>query len=74
MAGGQAGVGGHVEVGEGVQIAAQAGIPGSVDAGKVVAGTPATDISSWRRYSVLLRRLPELFRRVAGLEDREGST
>jgi UDP-3-O-[3-hydroxymyristoyl] glucosamine N-acyltransferase len=73
MAGGQSGVGGHAEVGEGVQIAAQAGVPGSVDRGRIVAGTPATDISSWRRYSVLLRRLPELFRRVTALERREDS-
>ncbi len=68
MAGGQAGFAGHVTVGDDVQIAAQSGIAGDVDAGRVVAGTPAVEIGVWRRYSVLLRRLPELARRLARLE------
>ncbi len=68
MAGGQAGFAGHLRVGDGVQVAAQSGVADDVEAGKVVAGSPAVDIGVWRRYSVLLKRLPELARRVAKLE------
>lgn len=68
MAGGQAGVAGHVHVGDRARMAAQSGIAGDVAAGATVAGAPATDIGTWRRYSVALRRLPELLRRIAALE------
>ncbi|RMF25377.1 MAG: UDP-3-O-(3-hydroxymyristoyl)glucosamine N-acyltransferase [Deltaproteobacteria bacterium] len=68
MAGGQVGFAGHVDVGDDVQIAAQSGVAGDVESGRVVAGTPAVEIGVWRRYSVLLRRLPELAKRLARLE------
>ncbi len=70
MAGGQVGVSGHLRVGDGVKIAAQAGVAGDLPSGCTVAGSPAADIRVWRRYSVLLKRLPELVRRVRKLEDR----
>ncbi len=68
MAGGQVGVGGHIEIGDDVRIAAQSGIVGDVAAGTTIAGSPATDISLWRRYSIALRRLPEMLRRLSRLE------
>ena len=68
MAGGQVGVGGHIEVGDDVRIAAQSGIAGDVKARSTVAGCPAVDISLWRRYSIALRRLPEVLRRLSRLE------
>lgn len=68
MAGGQVGVGGHIEIGDDVRIAAQSGIVGDVKARSTVAGSPAVDISLWRRYSIALRRLPELLKRLSRLE------
>ena len=68
MAGGQAGVSGHVHVGDGARMAAHTGAAADVEAGATVAGSPAVAVGLWRRYSVLLRRLPELFRRVRALE------
>jgi UDP-3-O-[3-hydroxymyristoyl] glucosamine N-acyltransferase len=68
MTGGQVGFAGHCEVGDGVRIAAQSGIPGDVAPGLTVAGTPAMDIALWRRCVVALARLPELLRRVRALE------
>ena len=68
MTGGQCGFGGHLEIGAGVQCAAKTGVLGDVESGEVVAGTPAVSIGLWRRCSVLLKRLPELFKRVARLE------
>ncbi len=69
MVGGQAGFAGHLKVGDDAQIAAQSGVSGDVDAGQVVAGLPAVAIGVWRRYVVLLQRLPELFRRLRRLEN-----
>jgi UDP-3-O-[3-hydroxymyristoyl] glucosamine N-acyltransferase len=68
MTGGQCGFGGHLEIGAGVQCAGQTGVLGDVESGEIVAGTPAVNIGLWRRCSVLLKRLPELFKRVARLE------
>jgi UDP-3-O-[3-hydroxymyristoyl] glucosamine N-acyltransferase len=66
--GGQVGAAGHLTVGRNTQVAAQSGIPHDVPANSVIGGYPATDIHSWRRYSVLLPQLPELVRRVRRLE------
>jgi UDP-3-O-[3-hydroxymyristoyl] glucosamine N-acyltransferase len=66
--GGQVGAAGHLTVGKNTQVAAQSGIPHDVPANSVIGGYPATDIHSWRRYSVLLPQLPELVRRVRRLE------
>jgi UDP-3-O-[3-hydroxymyristoyl] glucosamine N-acyltransferase len=66
--GGQVGAAGHLTVGKNTQVAAQSGIPHDVPANSVIGGYPATDIYSWRRYSVLLPQLPELARRVRRLE------
>jgi UDP-3-O-[3-hydroxymyristoyl] glucosamine N-acyltransferase len=66
--GGQAGAAGHLTIGDGAQVAAQTGIASSVAAGAVVGGCPATDITTFRRVSAALRRLPSLLRRVRRLE------
>jgi UDP-3-O-[3-hydroxymyristoyl] glucosamine N-acyltransferase len=66
--GGQVGAAGHLTVGKNTQVAAQSGIPHDIPANSVVGGYPTTDIHSWRRYSVLLPRLPELARRIRRLE------
>lgn len=70
--GGQVGCAGHLTVGDGAQIAAQSGVNNSVPAGATVGGTPAIEMSLWRRAMVATARLPELFRRVRRLERRLG--
>ena len=65
---GQSGVGGHLDVGSGVQVAAKSAVLQDTAAGQRVAGIPAMPLSQWRRQSVWLQRLGELFRRVRALE------
>jgi UDP-3-O-[3-hydroxymyristoyl] glucosamine N-acyltransferase len=65
---GQSGLSGHLKLGDGVQVAAKSAVFKSVDAGKKVAGIPATDASSWLRQQAMVARLVELGRRVAALE------
>lgn len=66
--GGQVGAAGHLTVGEHTRVAAKTGIPNDVPAKSVIAGYPAVDILSWRRYVAALPKLPELVRRVRRLE------
>jgi UDP-3-O-[3-hydroxymyristoyl] glucosamine N-acyltransferase len=69
---GQAGVSGHIELGDRVQVAAKSAALAPVEAGAVVAGIPAVDLRTWRRQVVLLSRLEEMSRRLRGLEKRLG--
>ena len=70
---GQAGVSGHIELASGVQVAAKSAALASVSAGSAVAGIPAQPIASWRRQQAILRRLPELWRRLRALERLSGT-
>ena len=44
-----------------------------VAAGTAVAGIPAGPIAGWRRQQALLRRLPEIWKRLRALEQKMGS-
>jgi UDP-3-O-[3-hydroxymyristoyl] glucosamine N-acyltransferase len=68
MAGGQVGIGGHVEVGPGARLAGQAGITGNVPAGEAVMGMPARPRLEFLRGVAAQARIGELFRRVRELE------
>jgi UDP-3-O-[3-hydroxymyristoyl] glucosamine N-acyltransferase len=68
--GGQVGVGGHLTIGRGSIAVGQSGVTNSLEPGAVVGGYPAIDLPTWRKASVLLKRLPELKRRVQELEAR----
>jgi UDP-3-O-[3-hydroxymyristoyl] glucosamine N-acyltransferase len=68
--GGQAGIAGHLTVGDGVKIAARCGVAQSIEDGRVVSGFPAMPHRLWLRTRSLIRRLPELFKRVKDLEKR----
>ncbi len=68
---GQSGLSGHLKLGDGVQVAAKSAVFKSVEAGKKVAGIPATDASSWLRQQAMVARLVELGRRIAILERSE---
>ncbi|HZZ57028.1 MAG TPA: UDP-3-O-(3-hydroxymyristoyl)glucosamine N-acyltransferase [Opitutaceae bacterium] len=69
--GGQAGLAGHLTLGKGVQVGAQAGINCDWPAGTQVRGTPALPFMQEQRIQVLRNKLPELFKRVAALEERK---
>jgi UDP-3-O-[3-hydroxymyristoyl] glucosamine N-acyltransferase len=66
--GGQAGVAGHITIGKGVKAGGQAGIHADVAPGQFINGTPAISYQLERRLVILHQRLPELFKRVDGLE------
>lgn len=68
MVGGQVGVVGHLRIGEGARIGAQSGINRSLEAGAYVRGTPAEPFLLAQRMHALSRKLPDLFKRVANLE------
>lgn len=70
MTGGQVGIQGHIELGDDSSVAAGSGVVASVREGDTVAGYPAVGIGAWRRNMVLVRRLPELLRRLRKLERR----
>lgn len=68
MIGGQVGVAGHISVGNRVQVGAQTGIPSSVEADSRIMGYPAVDARQFARQAAMMRRLGNLFDRVADLE------
>lgn len=68
MFGGQVGVGGHLTIGKGTVAVGQSGITNSVDPGSLLGGYPAVDVREWRRTSAVIRRLPDLKKRIEELE------
>ena len=67
--GGQAGVGGHVTLGKGAKAGGGAGITSDLAPGSFVNGNPAIPFMLERRIAILQQRLPDLFKRVAALEE-----
>lgn len=68
---GQAGIPDHITIGDDVVIAAQSGITKDVPRGITVSGYPARPhIEANRAYSLMLK-LPELFKRVKTLEEKD---
>jgi UDP-3-O-[3-hydroxymyristoyl] glucosamine N-acyltransferase len=68
MLGGQAGSAGHLTIGDGAQVAAQSGIHRDIPPRAQYGGYPALEGRRWRRVTMSLPRLPELFRRVRRVE------
>lgn len=75
---GQVGTNQHIAIGDEVTVAGQAGVTKSVRDGAVVGGTPAQDLTRWRRSQVLYSKLPEMAARLKRLEivleDAEGGS
>jgi UDP-3-O-[3-hydroxymyristoyl] glucosamine N-acyltransferase len=67
---GQVGVSGHITIGKGTIATAQTGIPNSVEAGSFISGYPAISNRDWLKSSAIFRRLPELRKTIAELEQR----
>ena len=65
---GQVGVTGHLEIGDSVRVGAQSGIAKSIPAGQTVSGSPAIDHRDWLKNCNILRRLPELRKKIMDLE------
>ena len=54
---GQAGLTGHLKIGDGAQIAAQAGVMRDVEPKTAVGGSPAVPVRQWHKQNVSLQKL-----------------
>lgn len=71
MFGGQVGLSGHIETADDVKIGAQSGIASSIkEKGLTVLGSPAFDISKYKRSILLFKNLPKLTERIGKIEQR----
>jgi UDP-3-O-[3-hydroxymyristoyl] glucosamine N-acyltransferase len=68
MIGGQAGIVGHIQIGDGAKINAQSGVSKTIEAGKIVTGSPAYDYTAALRSQAITRKLPALEKKVKELE------
>ncbi|HKK09434.1 MAG TPA: UDP-3-O-(3-hydroxymyristoyl)glucosamine N-acyltransferase [Bacteroidales bacterium] len=69
MFGGQVGLSGHIETADDVKIGAQSGIASSIkEKGLTVLGSPAFDISKYKRSILLFKNLPKLMERLGKIE------
>jgi len=67
---GQVGVADHVTIGAGAVLLAKSGVPNDVPAGEIWGGLPSRPVGETRRIWAAERLLPELLRKVRGLEKR----
>ncbi len=68
MIGGQVGITGHLVIGNNVKIAAQSGISTNIADGEILMGSPAFDISVYRKAYVHFRNLNKIIDRINALE------
>jgi UDP-3-O-[3-hydroxymyristoyl] glucosamine N-acyltransferase len=71
---GQSAVAGHLTIGQGTQVMGRAGVTKSVPRNSRVNGVPAVDIRQYMRQEALQRKLPDLFKKVAKLEEMIGNS
>lgn len=67
---GQAGVAGHLRIGAKAIVGAKSAALADVADGAFVVGHPAVDHREWKRAQAVLRRLPDVLRRLQALEAR----
>jgi UDP-3-O-[3-hydroxymyristoyl] glucosamine N-acyltransferase len=71
MIGGQVGLAGHLKIADNTKIGAQAGLNADVrESGTVIIGSPAFEVKSFMKSSVIFRRLPDLQKRIEHLEQK----
>jgi len=61
---------GHINIGNNVTIAAQAGVINNIPDGKVVLGAPAIDANQGRRAYGIIQYLPEMRQSIRDLQNR----
>lgn len=66
--GGQVGVADHLKIGDNAVLAAKTGVIGDIPSNSVVAGYPNQDIREWRKSSLMLSKLYDLFKEVKRLK------
>lgn len=70
MIGGQAGIAGHLTIADGSKINGQSGVSKSIKTpNTAVTGTPAYDYTASMRSQALIRKLPEMEKRLKELEE-----
>ena len=67
---GQAGVAQHVTIGNRVTVVGQSGIGKSVPDGQIVSGTPGMPHRLWLKISSIIRKLPDMKKKIRELEKR----
>jgi UDP-3-O-[3-hydroxymyristoyl] glucosamine N-acyltransferase len=70
VAAGQVGIGGHLNIGNGVIMGGQAGIGNDVKDGAVILGSPAFDAAQAKRAYAYIRRLPEIWKELKQLKEK----
>ncbi|MFA6795346.1 MAG: UDP-3-O-(3-hydroxymyristoyl)glucosamine N-acyltransferase, partial [Proteiniphilum sp.] len=66
--GGQVGIGGHITIGKQTQIGAQSGIISNTKEGSEIIGTPAFPVKKYFRSSIIIPKLPDMYRQLNALE------
>jgi UDP-3-O-[3-hydroxymyristoyl] glucosamine N-acyltransferase len=70
MIGGQTGVVGHIQIADGCKINGQSGVTKSINRpGLAVNGTPAQEFTASLRTQAMVRKLPELEKRIKAIEE-----
>jgi UDP-3-O-[3-hydroxymyristoyl] glucosamine N-acyltransferase len=68
--GGQVGIRDHITIGDRAQVGSGAGVHKSINDGEAVLGDPEMPARLWMETRVLIRKLPELNKKVKALEKR----
>lgn len=66
--GGQVGIGGHITIGKNSQIGAQSGIISNTKEGSEIMGSPAVPVKSFFKSSIIIPKLPDMYRKLSVLE------
>jgi len=66
--GGQVAIKNDIRIGNGVKIVSKIGVMHNLKDGAIVCGIPAISFSRWKRLSVILAKLPELFKNLRDLQ------
>lgn len=67
--GGQVGIAGHIKFGNRCEVGAQSGINKGYRDGARIIGYPATDIATFAKSAVLIRKLPDLFKELEAIKN-----
>ena len=66
--GGQVGIGGHITIGSKSQIGAQSGIISNIPENSELIGSPAYGVKNYFKSSIIIPRLPDMYRQLGALE------